>query len=67
MTFRQFIFIACICAFETYFFNDTLLTGEYLFAGFWGFLLFRDLKKARAISLFSKKLSEAANSSKKKD
>ncbi len=67
MTRKQFIFMAFLCAFETYFFNDAILTGDFLFAGFWGFLLFRDLRKARAIDHFSKSLIKAAQASKKKD
>lgn len=67
MTIKQFFFTALIIAFETYFFNDSLLSGDYLFACFWGFLFFRDLRRARAIDKFSKSLLKAANATKKKD
>ncbi|MGT2887087.1 DUF3272 domain-containing protein [Streptococcus didelphis] len=67
MTIRQFIFIAFVCAFETYFFNDSLIAGHFLFAGFWAFLLFRDLRKAYAINKFSKELLKASRATKKKD
>lgn len=67
MTNKQFFMTAIIIAFETYFFNDCLLTGNYLFAAFWGFLLVRDLRRARAIEKFSKTLIDAANATKKKD
>lgn len=68
MTLRQFIFMALLCAFETYFFNESVLSGDFLFALFWGILLYRDLRKVRAITNFSKKLLEAATrESKKKD
>ncbi|KHD44437.1 DUF3272 family protein [Streptococcus hongkongensis] len=67
MTIRQFIFMALLCAFETYFFNDSILSGDYFFALFWGFLLYRDLRKVHAITNFSKKLIEATKHAKKKD
>ncbi|MGT2768445.1 DUF3272 family protein [Streptococcus ictaluri] len=67
MTIRQFIFMAFICAFEAYFFNDLLLSGDYLFAAFWGFLLLRDLRKAHAINKFTNSLMNTVNSPKKKD
>ncbi|PZO96186.1 DUF3272 family protein [Streptococcus halichoeri] len=67
MSRKQFLFFAFICGFETYFFNDAFMNGDYLFAGFWGFLLLRDLRKVRAITRFSKSLLEAAKASKKKD
>lgn len=67
MTLRQFIFMALLCAFETYFFNDSVLAGDFLFALFWCILLYRDLRKVYAITNFSKKLIEAAKESKKKD
>ncbi|MFZ2482514.1 MAG: DUF3272 family protein [Streptococcus parauberis] len=54
-------------AFETFFFNDSVLAGDFLFALFWGILLYRDLRKVYAITNFSKKLIEAAKESKKKD
>ncbi|MBA2796049.1 DUF3272 family protein [Streptococcus porcinus] len=67
MTIRQFIIMAIICAFETYFFNEAMFSGNLLFAGFWGFLLIRDLRKAHAITKFAKSLLEATRSTKKKD
>lgn len=67
MTIRQFIFIAFACAFETYFFNDLLLSGNYLFAFLWGLLLLRDLKRAHAIDRFTKNILKASSSTTKKD
>ncbi|MGG6795581.1 UNVERIFIED_CONTAM: DUF3272 domain-containing protein [Streptococcus canis] len=67
MTIRQFLFMVFVCAFETYFFNDLLLSRDYLFALFWGLLLFRDLRRVYAINQFTKSLIKAANSPKKKD
>lgn len=59
--------MAFVCAFETYFFNDLLLSGNYLFALFWGLLLFRDLRRVHTINQLTKTILKAANSPKKKD
>ncbi|EFM33690.1 hypothetical protein HMPREF0841_0711 [Streptococcus pyogenes ATCC 10782] len=67
MTIRQFLFMAFVCAFETYFFNDLLLSGNYLFALFWGLLLFRDLRRVHTINQLTKTILKAANFPKKKD
>ncbi|HGC9461681.1 TPA: DUF3272 domain-containing protein [Streptococcus agalactiae] len=64
MTKRQFIFMALLCSFETYFFNQSVMDGSWIFAIFWGVLLLRDLQKVYAISKFSKELIK---STKKKD
>ncbi|AHX74861.1 DUF3272 domain-containing protein [Streptococcus agalactiae] len=64
MTKRQFIFMALLCSFETYFFNQSIMDGSWIFAIFWGVLLLRDLKKVYAISKFTKELIK---STKKKD
>ncbi|HFO0393187.1 TPA: DUF3272 family protein [Streptococcus pyogenes] len=53
MTIRQFLFMAFVCAFETYFFNDLLL--------------FRDLRRVHTINQLTKTILKAANSPKKKD
>ncbi|HGI0638991.1 TPA: DUF3272 family protein [Streptococcus pyogenes] len=67
MTIRQFLFMAFVCAFETYFFNDLLYSGDYLFAFFWGLLLFRDLKRVYHINVLTKSIINALHSPKKKD
>ncbi|HGD7020308.1 TPA: DUF3272 domain-containing protein [Streptococcus agalactiae] len=64
MTKRQFIFMALLCSFETYFFNQSVMDGSWIFAIFWGVLLLRDLQKVYAISKFTKEL---VKSTKKKD
>lgn len=64
MTKRQFIFMALLCSFETYFFNQSVMGGSWIFAIFWGVLLLRDLQKVYAISKFTKELIK---STKKKD
>ncbi|HEO3607006.1 TPA: DUF3272 domain-containing protein [Streptococcus agalactiae] len=64
MTKRQFIFMALLCFFETYFFNQSVMDGSWIFAIFWGVLLLRDLQKVYAISKFTKELIK---STKKKD
>ncbi|HFU6734619.1 TPA: DUF3272 domain-containing protein [Streptococcus agalactiae] len=64
MTKRQFIFMALLCSFETYFFNQSVMDGSWIFAIFWGVLLLRDLQKVYAISKFTK---EVIKSTKKKD
>ncbi|HEL0630704.1 TPA: DUF3272 domain-containing protein [Streptococcus equi subsp. zooepidemicus] len=67
MTIRQFMFMAFVCAFEAYFFSDLLFSGDYIFALFWGLLLFRDLRRAYAIDQFTKKIINAVNPPRKKD
>ncbi|HGD6739907.1 TPA: DUF3272 domain-containing protein [Streptococcus agalactiae] len=64
MTKRQFIFMALLCSFETYFFNQSVMDGSWIYAIFWGVLLLRDLQKVYAISKFTKELIK---STKKKD
>ncbi|HFU9538665.1 TPA: DUF3272 domain-containing protein [Streptococcus agalactiae] len=64
MTKRQFIFMVLLCSFETYFFNQSVMDGSWIFAIFWGVLLLRDLQKVYAISKFTKELIK---STKKKD
>ncbi|HFU9627309.1 TPA: DUF3272 domain-containing protein [Streptococcus agalactiae] len=64
MTKRQLIFMALLCSFETYFFNQSVMDGSWIFAIFWGVLLLRDLQKVYAISKFTKELIK---STKKKD
>ncbi|HEO2666517.1 TPA: DUF3272 domain-containing protein [Streptococcus agalactiae] len=64
MTKRQFIFMALLCSFETYFFNQSVMDGSWIFAIFWGVLLLQDLQKVYAISKFTKELIK---STKKKD
>ncbi|HFZ6760689.1 TPA: DUF3272 domain-containing protein [Streptococcus agalactiae] len=64
MTKRQFIFMALLCSFETYFFNQSVMDGSWIFAIFWGVLLLRDLQKVYAISKFTKELIK---STKKKE
>lgn len=64
MTKRQFIFMALLCSFETYFFNQSVMDGSWIFAIFWGVLLLRDLQKVYAISKFTKELIKTT---KKKD
>lgn len=64
MTKRQFIFMALLCSFETYFFNQSVMDGSWIFAIFCGVLLLRDLQKVYAISKFTKELIK---STKKKD
>lgn len=69
MTIRQFIFVALLCSFETYFFNDAILSGNYIFAIFWGFLLYRDLRRAHTINKLTKTIVDSLKdpNSKKKD
>lgn len=65
MPYSQFIFVALICALETYFFNDALMSGNFLLAIFWGLLLLRQLRRVQRISRFTKRLLEQIT--KKKD
>ncbi|WP_307975940.1 DUF3272 family protein [uncultured Streptococcus sp.] len=64
MNIRQFIFVAFLCAFETYFFNDSIMSGDYIFAVIWGILLYRDLRRVWLVSRFTKAIIDAT---KKKD
>lgn len=41
---QQFIIIALFTAAETYFFNESLMTGCYVMAAFWAILLFRNFR-----------------------
>ena len=41
---QQFIIIALFTAVETYFFNESLMTGRYVMAAFWAILLFRNFR-----------------------
>ena len=41
---QQFIIIALFTAAETYFFNESLMTGRYVMAAFWAILLFRNFR-----------------------
>lgn len=64
MTKRQFIFMAFLCSFETYFLNDAILSGSYFFALFWGILLLRDVQRVYYVTKVTKAILEAT---KKKD
>ena len=46
MPLRQFIVTVIFTAIETYFFNRSILTGDYLIAIFWAFLILRNLQTA---------------------
>ena len=41
---QQFIIIALFTGAETYFFNESLMTGRYVMAAFWAILLFRNFR-----------------------
>ena len=41
---RQFIVMAVFTALETYFFNESLMTGRYVMAAFWAVLVLRNLQ-----------------------
>ncbi|MFS1663565.1 DUF3272 family protein [Streptococcus sp. zg-JUN1979] len=64
MTLQRFLLMAVLCAFETYCFNEALFEGSYLFAGIWGFLLYRDLRQSY---LLSKATDTILTITKKKD
>ena len=44
MTRQQFLTTAFFTAIETYFFNEAIMSGHYLFAVFWAFLVIRNLQ-----------------------
>ena len=41
---RQFIVMAAFTALETYFFNEAIMSENYLMAIFWGILIGRNLQ-----------------------
>lgn len=53
MSIIQFLIIASFCILETIFFNQALFEREYLIALFWGFLLYRDLRRVYIVSRFT--------------
>ncbi|SQF39894.1 Protein of uncharacterised function (DUF3272) [Streptococcus ferus] len=53
-----------ITVFETILLNNAILDGDFFLAGFWGFLLLRNLRKVYLISKFTK---DVLASTKKKD
>lgn len=65
MFYNQFIITALICAFETYFLNDAILSSHYFIAVFWALLLLKNLRKVYLVSKFTKLLFE--KTTKKKD
>ncbi|EFW89563.1 hypothetical protein SEQ01_01730 [Streptococcus equinus] len=56
--------MALVCAFETYFFNECILDGDYFFAIFWGLLLLRDIQRVYTLD---KLLQTLTSTPKKKD
>lgn len=64
MTRRDFIIMVTVTIFETILLNDALLSSDFIVAGFWGWLLYRNLKKTYLITKFNK---TALASTKKKD
>ena len=41
---RQFITVALFTAVETYFFNESIMSGHYFMAIFWAFLILRNIQ-----------------------
>ncbi|KXT73782.1 hypothetical protein STRDD10_01348 [Streptococcus sp. DD10] len=46
MPIKQFITTTLFTAIETFFFNQAVMTGNYLLAFFWGLLVLRNLQTA---------------------
>ncbi|MXQ47968.1 DUF3272 family protein [Streptococcus pneumoniae] len=65
MPYSQFFVVALICALETYFFNQAMMTGNYLLAFFWGLMLLRNLRRVQLVSRFTKRVMDQIT--KKKD
>ncbi|MGX7776459.1 DUF3272 family protein [Streptococcus pluranimalium] len=65
MPYSQFFVVALICALETYFFNQAMMTGNYLLALFWGLMLLRNLRRVQLVSRFTKRVIDQIT--KKKD
>lgn len=65
MPYSQFFVVALICALETYFFNQAMMTGNYLLAFFWGLMLLRNLRHVQLVSRFTKRVMDQIT--KKKD
>ncbi|MGT2827716.1 DUF3272 family protein [Streptococcus himalayensis] len=47
---RQLILMAIFTAIETYYFNEAMMAEQYLIAGFWGFLVARNLQVSYVMS-----------------
>ncbi|WP_438835472.1 DUF3272 family protein [Streptococcus pluranimalium] len=65
MPYSQFFVVALICALETYFFNQAVMTGNYLLALFWGLMLLRNLRRVQLVSRLTKRVMDQIT--KKKD
>ncbi|MGT2924401.1 DUF3272 family protein [Streptococcus caviae] len=61
---QDFAVMVLITVTETIFLNNAVLDGQYFWAGFWGLLLFRSLRKTYLITKFTKAVLAAT---KKKD
>ncbi|MGV3005871.1 DUF3272 family protein [Streptococcus pluranimalium] len=65
MPYSQFFVVALICALETYFLNQAMMTGNYLLALFLGLMLLRNLRRVQLVSRFTKRVMDQIT--KKKD
>ncbi|EJN94265.1 DUF3272 family protein [Streptococcus ratti] len=61
---QDFAIMLITTVIETIFLNNAVLDGQYFWAGFWGLLLFRSLRKTYVITKFTKAMLSAT---KKKD
>ncbi|MFC6277730.1 DUF3272 family protein [Streptococcus moroccensis] len=64
----QFILLALSTAFATYFFNRSMMTGQYLFVMIWGSILLRNLHSSYQLSKFIRAIEARIDKmTKKKD
>ncbi|HFI0149617.1 TPA: DUF3272 family protein [Streptococcus suis] len=52
MQIPQFLFLAFTTAFATYFMNSSILSGDFLFAGLYGFFVYRNLRFSYRVTKF---------------
>lgn len=61
----QFILLALSTALSTYFFNSALMMGQFLYAGFWGLFLGRNVYSSYQLSKFVRMVEEQVAKKKK--
>ncbi|MEY8462722.1 DUF3272 family protein [Streptococcus merionis] len=64
----QFILLALSTAFATYFFNESIMAGQYFFVVIWGSILLRNLRSSYQLSKFIRMVEKQVDKiTKKKD
>ena len=58
---QQFISMAFFTALETYFFNESLMAGNYFFASFFAYLLIRNFYTCYLIGKIAREIDKQIN------